>query len=602
MTAKLKSSSTKPKFSSGVKSSSGVIGFLLPGIIFLGGIALTLWMQTFTRNGVVFSGDAGLKAMLSQRIAQQLSTGSFPLDMALSLPTPEWVTNLWQQGLYPFKPPFVYEVGTQHFITFPFTFPLVSAPFYALFGDAGLYVVPLVALWAIWLRFWQISKRANWGLGVLCIGLITLIFASPLSLYAGMYWEHTLAVALAFWGVSALAFPPVLDKGTSTGTAQPSVRTTSLSKYQMFSSGVLIGLSVWFRPEFLCLVAAVSLLALIGWLLPKWRLSPPLTLTKAAILVGAMFCTIGVFFALNYGIYGHPLGIHAIQIVEESTPGSQIAEAKKSYGQLFQALVRYFPTVIVVAIAALFSPEFKKASLKTANRFRGFKTPNVEQIGIVTSQKDQNVPGRFALALSILFALSVPLIVPPGAGGKQWGPRFYLILVPLLTLVLTEQLRSGFFRGWARQMALGGAAVAIALGIHLNTFHGAFHSLKEARPVQSTSLKANHTPIAPAIAHLQADALPWIAMSNEFVAQQLWIALPEKTFFLTETITEVKQLSAALSEQGESEFLYVCYPHRDCPTPDSTADERTLEGGQTINFQDIGTHGKYPMYKVEIAS
>ncbi|MGC1310582.1 MAG: hypothetical protein WA885_25410 [Phormidesmis sp.] len=579
MTAK-----TKPAF---------VPSALIPGLIILVGVLLTLWMQTFVRNGVVFSGDGGLKALLAQQLAQQLQTGSFPLEMALKIPAPDWAISLWQQGLYPFQPPFVYEVGSQYFITFPFTFPLVSAPFYALFGDRGLYVVPLVALWSIWFRFWQLSRRAKWGLLPLSIGLVSLIFASPLSLYGGMYWEHTLAVALAFWGVSALMFPR--------DALFP--QDALISRNRALGSGILIGLSVWFRPEFLCLIVAVSLLAIVGWLLPRWNLAPPFTLMKAAILIGAMGCTVGVFFALNYGIYGHPLGIHAIQIVEESNLATQVAQAKDSYGQMFSSLIRYFPVAVLVAIAAAISPEFKQANLKTTNRFRGFKTANTELVGIRHERQREDTVGRFALALSILFALSVPLIVPPGAGGKQWGPRFYLILVPLLSLVLAEQLRSGFLRTTTRRVVLVGAAIALVLGIQLNTFNGAFASFKAD---QSVSLKSNYEPIAPAIAQLQQQPLPWIAISHEFVAQQLWLALPDKTFFRTETIAEVKQLAAALVAQGEGEFLYVCYPHRDCPTPETPENGRILElageSNRRLKFAPLGDYGKYPIYKVEIAS
>lgn len=571
---------------------------LLPGLVITGGILLTLWMQVFSQNGVVFSGDGGLKALLSQQIAQQLSTGSWPLEMSLSLPVDgtvgaEWINAVWQQGLYPFTPPFVYEVGLQHFITFPFTFPAITAPFYALFGDRGLYTVPLLALWATWARFWQIGKRIKLDTLALCLGLVVLIFASPLSLYGGMYWEHTLAVALAFWGVTALLFPK--------NSVDKLPYTPGISGYRALYSGILIGLAVWFRPEFLCLVAAVGLLAAISWLRPSWRLSPQLTFAKVFILVGAMACTMGIFFALNYGIYGHPLGIHAIQIVEESSVATQVNQAKDSYVQMWRSLWRYFPTVILLILLVLCQPKFSRAGLKTTSQFKGFKTPKADSIGIVSPAKTAPVPTRFVLVLSILFALSVPLIVPPGSGGKQWGPRFYLILVPLLSLVLADQLRAGYFLPWARRLAIVGTAVMLVFGIHTNTINGAFNIFKDEQ-TQSTSLAANYEPIAPAIAELKQQPLPWIAMSHQFVAQQLWNALPEKTFFRTETIAEVKQLSDALAAQNEREFLYVCYPHRDCPTPDTPASELGLESGGSIAFESLGTYGKYPLYRVAITS
>jgi hypothetical protein len=401
-------------------------GVIVPGLIVLSGMALTLWLQLFTHNGVMFSGDGGLKALLAQQLAQQLKSGSFPLQMSLNLPSPDWVSRLWQQGLYPFTPPYVYEIGSQHFITFPFTFPAITAPFYALFGASGLYIVPLLALWSIWGRFWQIGRRAGWDLLALCIGLVTLIFASPLTLYGDIYWEHTLAVALAFWGVSAFLFPksslpsPAVDT-TDTGHLGP------ISRYRALGSGILIALAVWFRPEFLCLVAAVSAVAIVSWLLPQWRMSPPLTFAKVFILIGGMVCTIGVFFALNYGIYGHPLGIHAIQIVEESTVGSQLSQAKQSYQQMGLSLWRYFPIMIVIGLAVLMSPEFKRTTIRTHVRFhQPFEVTIAKAMEIVSKAKRKPIPTRFIVAVSILFMLIVPLIVPPGNGGKQWGPRFYL--------------------------------------------------------------------------------------------------------------------------------------------------------------------------------
>jgi hypothetical protein len=590
------------------KPSSRFASQAIPIAIILSGILLSLWLQIFTRNGVVFSGDGGLKALLAQQLAQQLSSGTFPPDFSISLTDTPWVSELWQQGLYPFTAPYVYEFGSRYFITFPFTFPAVSAPFYALFGDRGLYIVPLLALWTIWGRFWQIGRRARWDSLALCIGLVTLIVASPLTLYGAMYWEHTLAVALAFWGVSALLFPRVSSRLSA--IAPHSTPNQRLSNRRIIGSGILIALAVWFRPEFLCLVVAVSVAAIISWRLPQWRMSPPLTFTKVLVLIGAMAVTVGVFFALNYAIYSHPLGIHAIQIVEESTVASQIAQAQQSYQQMGLSLWRYFPAAGVVALAVVFSPELKRAALKTPEELEPIAQAKTEVIGSIPKISTRKaklsklpavpIPTRFILAVTILFMLSVPLIVPPGNGGKQWGPRFYLILVPLLSVVLSEQLRSYFFRDWARRMALLVTAVALVLGIHINTVQGAFSSFKDDQ-TQSVSLLANYAPIAPAIAQLAQQPLPWIAMSHQFVAQQLWSALPSKTFFLTENLTQLKQLATALTQQQESEFLYVCYPHRDCPAPQTPASELTLTSGAALRFESIGTYGKYPLYKVRIS-
>lgn len=576
-------------------SSTQLPGSLLPVVLVAAGITLTLWMLSLNPSGGIFSDSGGLKALVTQQLAQQLQTANFPLDVSLNLPAADWVKTVWQAGLYPFSPPAVYEVGPQQFLASSFIFPLISAPFYALFGDRGLYVIPLAALWLTWVRFWQIGVRAGWGVTSLCLGLIALIFASPLSLYGGMYWEHTIAVALAFWGISGLMFPKhkVLLKGK-----------VSLSRAQALSSGILIGLSAWFRPEFLCLVDAVSLLALIGWALPKWRLAPAFTLTKACILIGGIACTIGLFFALNYGVYGHPLGLQLTQIIKESSLSTQLSQTKASYWPVWKSLQQYFPVIWVVGLAALFSPELQKSTVKASllkrNSLKDKKGTYFEKVGIRKTLASNLVPSRFAIALTLLFILTVPLILPESAVATQWGPRFYLILVPLLSVVLAEQLRANFFRSWSRRLLIIGTAIALILGINLNIINGVFTPYEDG---QNSSLPASYESTAPAIAALQQETLPWIATSNELTTQLLWSALPNKTFFRGDTVEQVKQLATALAEQNESEFLYVCAPDPACTVPNTETNELTLAGGTPLNMTQLeDNYGQYSVYRVKLGS
>jgi len=585
MTATVKSSTVK---SSTVKSSSPAFPRIaIPGIVFLLGILLTLWLQAFVSDGVFFSSDAGLKALLSQTIASQIKAGSLPLSMALAPPegTAEWVTQLWQQGLYPVASPFAAEIGSQRFVAFSFIFPFVTAPFYALFGEPGLYIVPILALWMIWARFWQIGLRAGWDTASLSLGLFALIFASPLSLYGSTYWEHTLAIALAFWGVSALLYP-----------RKTSVFYPHISEIRLVISGILVGLSVWFRPELLGLAVAVCLLVVAGWLFSQYRLMTPLSAVDVLIFIGSMACTIGVFLALNYGIYGHPLGLYGLQIAQQVRVASP---SQQAYVQLLLGLWRYLPIAALAAIAALCSPEFKRSSLKTTNRFRGFKTPNVEDVGIVSLAQNEPLPGRAALLLCFLFAIALPLLLPAGIGGRQWGPRLYLILVPLLSLVLAEQLRVGFFQNWARRILLVGTAIALAFGIHMNTLNGAFNIYRDSQ-VRSTSLLANYVSVHPIVTQLRTQEVPWVATNRQSVAHQLWSALPGKTFFLTRSPNQIDQLADALAEQDESAFLYVCQLGQDCTVAD--ADGRSLARGDRLSVELINQFGRYPLYKVEIAS
>ncbi|MEO0539783.1 MAG: hypothetical protein AAFZ80_02840 [Cyanobacteria bacterium P01_A01_bin.105] len=343
--------------------------------------------------------------------------------------------------------------------------------------------------------------------------------------------------------------------------------------------GALVGAAVWFRPEFLCLVAALGAVAGLGVFFKLWGVR--LTWGHLFALGSGMALSVGLFFAVNLGVYGHPLGIHSVQIVEESSVGQQIAQAQAGYQQLLTALFRYFPLVLLGLAAPLLRPLLRPGPTK----------------------RTDSQPTAVLLWVGVLFALAVPLIVPPGAGGKQWGPRFYLILVPM-TMWIIAPLLAQIWASKAPVKAIGLAAFTLlfAIGLQTNAVNGVLRVYSD-RQTQSISLAKNHGPIAPAVQALTAEVSPWVAMSHQFVAQQLWPSVREKTFFLTETPDALFQLSDALLTQGESEFLYICYPHRDCPVPDLATEQlkfETTNGPHQLVFSPATMAGKYPFHQVRI--
>lgn len=529
----------------------------LPWLIIVAGMVFTLTLQRYAHGGVFFSGDGGLKALLAQQIAQ----GNWHIDLRLS--APDWVYALWDQGLYPFTPPYVYAQADRYFITFPFPFPLVTAFFYRIFGYWGLYAVPLLTLWLTWAIFLYIGQRLKLQALVLAIAFGILIFASPLTLYGAMYWEHTLAVSLAFGGITLLLWP----KGTQ------------VSGIEALLSGSLIGFSVWFRSEFLCLAPILVGFACWQWINPKEVPWLPTFNRKAPWFMGSLILTILTFFGLNQIIYGHFLGIHALQIVEESSIRQQLSQAVANYRQLIGALIQYFPFTLWAIAATVYI---------------GVKRPQALNRQIVTTW-----------LILLLFALAVPLIIPPGAGGKQWGARFYLILVPLLTLIGATYIDQLLVRSrrWQYYLTLSSLTIVFLAGAYLNVYNGTLSNYGD-RATGSISLSRNYGPIAPVIPAMINHPSPYIAMSHQFVAQQLWAAMPTKTFFLTESTQAVQQLAAGLHQQGYDQFLYVCYPHRPCPTPEESPANLAITSGEEplqLTFSSRGTFGKYPLYDVTIA-
>ncbi|HBB33023.1 MAG TPA: dolichol-phosphate mannosyltransferase [Cyanobacteria bacterium UBA8803] len=584
--------------------------YRLPLAVILVGILFSLYLQWQIPDGIFFSGDAGLKALLTQ----QLSAGQLRFDLVP--PSETWVRDLWQKGLYPFQEPFVYHLNNRDYITFPFTFPLITAPFYALLGYRGLYIIPLLATWGTWLTFYLTCQRLKFSQIGTSVALAILILASPLSIYSAMYWEHTLAVALAFYGLSILFIHD---------SAQ------GLTQKNAVLSGVFIGSSVWFRPEFLCLVGLLVLLVFIASL-SNWSkldfLAERLNLRKFYFLahrkwffIASVFVTIGLFFLCNKLIYNHPLGIHAIQVVEQQTLSQRLLAAKDNFYQLIGAIVEYFP-IILFPIAYLLISLLRKPGVKLTAKLAIAHTICFLGAAIVGVALTQGTNRRvylvlafvyFVLSLLIraeaklniemvtvylicfLFIVGVALLVPVGAGGKQWGPRFLLILVPIISLLATNQLELLAEKtrpNILKYVGISLFSVVFLIGLHKNTYLG------------NEFLRQNNQTIEPVVEFLRKTPNKVIGMSHQYVAQVIEPSLSkDKVFFRAEDSKKLVQLGTALVEQSQAEFIYVCYPHRECTPPQEAPENFQFSQGDRnfkIELSKLGDFGKYPVYKAEI--
>jgi hypothetical protein len=527
-------------------SKAKINQYKFPLLVILAGVLFSLFLQWQLPNDVFFSGDAGLKALL----AKQFSSGQFRFD--LNLPVEQWVRNLWQNGLYPFQEPFVYNRFGQYYITFPFTFPLVTAPFQALFGYRGLYVVPLIATWAAWISFYFACRRLKLKAFSTAIALAILIFASPLSIYSAMYWEHTLAVALCFQGVATLLIPG----------------TEGLSKKDAVLSGIFLGLSVWFREEILGIVALLSVLVFAASFFKLKKLQ--FLAKRKELFVVSTFFTIAIFFVLNTLIYKHPLGMHSVQIVEKFSLIDRLLVAVKNFEQMSSDLFYYFPMTLF-AVLYLGVSLFSRQKLKL------------------------NLGMTVIYATCLFFTVAVAVMVPAGAGGKQWGPRFLLVLVPLICLIAIREFEfvRRLTKGSIKKIGTVIFLVLFIIGVYKNTYSGTAY------------LSEIYQGISPAIQFLRSQPETVVAMSNQYVAQVLQAPLPEKVFFLTKEPQDLQTLGEALIEQKQEKFIYVCLYTRSCQISKEKPENVTLplENQQfTMKFLPLGKYGNYPIFQGSIAS
>ena len=523
----------------------------LPLLLILGGILFSLYLQLQIPTEVFFSGDAGPKLLLTK----QFASGNFHVD--LDLPVEPWVRNLWASGLYPFDPPFAYSIDNRYYIQYPFPFPLISAPFYRLFGWRGLYIIPLISTWIIWGRFYVVCQQLRLGITTISFGLATLIFASPFTLYGAMFWEHTIAVALAFYGLSIILIST----------------TQELSKTKAILSGILVGLSVWFRAELIIVVLAICLFFFAA---PKLNFNYQ---KKGFFLIG-MLLTVALFLGINTIAYNHPLGIYSLPLGLKSAPvgteefsnfGGASSQSLQGVGRIARILMvfvklngrllLYFPITIVPILYALIFFAFNKIKLK----------PNV----------------FFLFSIWIAISFAIPLLGWEGA--KEWAPRYLLILIPIITLIATIALNSLMrIRNYRlRNVILVIFLLSLASGAFVNTYLGTVHLSRDY-----------HQRVLPALNFLQAHPNTVVAVSSHYISQELAAAFDEKVFFLTKNNDELKKLGLVLKDKGYKQFIYVvAQEHKE------KVDSLEFTSGDklsAINFSQLGRFGTYILYEASI--
>ena len=539
---------------------------LLPLLPLILGIIFTLILVIQIPEGAYFSGDAGLKALLSKQLAREIRFDLIP-------PSQPWVRELWQQGLYAYTPPYAYYLGDRYYIAFPYTFPLITAPFYRLFGYYGLYIVPLVSTWIVWGLFYWTCRLLKFSPIWTTLSLVILIFASPLTPYSVLYWEHSLAVCLAFAAVPLML---VVKKNFLSQSA--SILLTLLA-------GMGLGFSVWFRQDLFCLVALLFAIAFFqillqwqpirSWLASKsWKINFSLIPRPWLFCISTAIAT-GLYFVFNKPVYGSFFGIPRVEMLEV-TLIQKLLNAVVGFEAMGVAFIVFMPIAAFIAF-------YITASIVDRPHLK----PNFLSIAIY--------------ALSLILLWGIAFLVPAGTsglipGGKQWGVRFLLILVPIFTLVNVEALKSicDRARSWLKYTGIVLFTILSLVSFHKNTLEGSAFVLKSYRDIE------------PAIGFLNAKTEPVIAISHQFVAQALEASVSdEKLWFKVENTEDLTLLGQRLVAENIDRFVYVCYPFAPCPLPE-TASERLVDSDRSktyrVDFKPLGQKGKYPIYEVTIDS
>lgn len=435
---------------------------------------------------VFFSLDGGIKLM----IVRQFNQGHGFKYMYL--PQPQWVHEIWNNGYFPFRPPFAYPSSAGYLYSFPAAFQIISAFLYLKFGYAGLYVIPVLSTILLWIFMIMLLNRCGMAPAKIAAAIFILVFCSPLTIYAATYWEHTLAVLLLFTGTAFIV--------------SPASRQLTAALW-----GLCCGLAAWLRPEALVMQILYGLALAVLYVKQKRPEYPA--------FAAGMFLSVAGFLIFNRVEYGSVFGIHGYQVLNENSFGGKIAKAVHILVSINKSSIRHFPFILLLIPVI----------------YRLFKSRHALDLRTV-----------LLICIVIGFCLLTPFILP-NDGGRQWGPRYFLPIIPIIIVVLLlvdQQWNLTANRKlpvWLMVFML----VITGYSLYRNGYKGG-----------KTLRWENHNRVRPSLDFVRQNG-DVIVVGDGSTAMEMGDVFNEKYFFQIDDDASLDKLLLLLKKQGIREFVYI---------------------------------------------
>ena len=366
--------------------------------------------------------------------------------------------------------------GQLHLRRLPF-FPLLTLPFYRLWGAYGLYVLPALG---------------GAALSTLTLGCIPrpyrrfsmwllIAFASPVCIYALLFWEHTPAAALTLFAVWwALRASPL---------------TQPTKAWQWIGIGIIMGLAAYLRLEVL-----IFSLTFLG---SYWLLSP--THRWALVLAGMVLILVMLpYQPLHAVLFGQPMPENATYVVRPGVYmetarwqaitdlliGTSLAQAAETGWQglvwaitaVIAILLSLLPlptdwvrwgqwgamgVTAVMAATFLFRPIYYAAAhgllfttpwlLLAICRSRELWQTNHIQLRIITLTTTLGLLGYAIAIVGVRFG--------PPHGGLEWGARFAIVFYPFLAIMAGWDFK--LHKSSVVAMVIIGMLIALGVGFQM---------------------------------------------------------------------------------------------------------------------------------------
>lgn len=407
---------------------------------------VAIWLAAALPPNAFYSGDSGVKLIAAlNTIAHPARPFEIDLPRIDGRPVPYVERFFRVHGQH------------AHALQSPL-FPAVSAPFIALLGLRGAYVLPLIGFVALLPLLVRVARQVVPDVSVTALSLVG-VFAGPVVFYAFEFWEHVPAIA-CLAGATAL------------------LSTPRATRMHLTMSGVLAAAAMLLRPEALWYV-----IALAGWQLHARRPLGCYVATAALVL--------GVFAVFNFRESGSLTGPHIaanlapllddwlrVRLQRGALwfwPGSTLWVAGVlvligSWMALVANLNRRLVQAIALGAVAILAVD---ASSGTYARESLWNCWPAGLLLLVPSARVREVAPLWWLTVFTVIAV---WLSSTHDGGAQWGPRFALIAAPAMIVLAAANLSDAIGPGQLRRLRQ--ALVLVVLVAGLWTTRAAYRELR----------------------------------------------------------------------------------------------------------------------------
>lgn len=393
-----------------------------------------------------------------------------------------------EEKYFPILSPFAYRIGGPTYPEYPLLFACLSAVPYIIFGFRGLYLLPILSTIASLVVLLRLLKL----LGIVDErrrALVILFYAlgTPIFFYSLLFWEHTFCVLLF---LAAVYF---ICRGIKEGGVRSFV-----------AAGLFIGFSAWARLENLAYCAAcVMALLFVGFRRLRFLVSLVLPVTAFVLLL----------FLFNGCYYGHPLGPHVIQVLRAKLGvAGHLRLASRLLFAPVSGLLVMCPFMLVVG---------------AGRDLLGAGRPGEE--GTVRAMV------RF-IYLTTVISIVLVVLTAYNDGGRQWGPRYLLPVIPLgVVLLAVEGGRAGrALRGFIIFVVTVSVCISL-LGVGL-------------------LYKRKVYDLYPAVSWIKRCECECIVFPSTYAVLEMAAAFPDRTYFLALRFGDFLEIACKLKQYGKNEI------------------------------------------------